>query len=81
MDSETTSERFRRYGYCKVSRKWVPRDEMVGATFKIYGSNGKEERVPVRLSVDGMEKLRTMMKDYEWDNDLRTAEELEAEHP
>lgn len=69
-------ERFRRYGYCKVSEKWVPRDEMVGATFKMYASNGKEERIPVRLSVEGMEKLKSVMKGYEWENDLRTAEEL-----
>ena len=74
-------ERFRRYGYCKVSQKWVPRDEMVGATFKVYASNGVEERVPLRLSTEGMAKLRAVMKGYEWDNDLRTAEELEAEHP
>jgi hypothetical protein len=72
-------ERFRRYGYCKVSEKWIPRDEMVGATFKVYGSNGIEERVPLRLSPEGMDKLREMMKGYEWDNDLRTAEELGAE--
>lgn len=69
-------ERFRRYGYCKVGQKWVPRDEMVGATFKVYASSGKEERIPIRLSVAGMEKLMGMMKQYEWDNDLRTAEEL-----
>ena len=72
-------ERFRRYGYCKMQNEWVPRDQMVGATFKVYGSDGKEERVPIRLSAVGMDKLRSMMRDYEWDNDLRTAEDLWGE--
>ena len=71
-------ERYRRYGYCKATHEWVPRDEMVGATFKVYGSDGKEERIPIRLSVAGMDKLKRMMREYEWDNDLRTAEELSA---
>lgn len=69
-------ERFRRYGFCAVTEKWVPRDEMVGGTFKVYRKDGSEHRVPIRLSAEGMDTLTERMVALAWSNDLKTAEEL-----
>jgi hypothetical protein len=69
-------DRERRYGFCKYSKEWVPRDEMYGATIKFYGRDGSEQRIPLRFSKEGMQAFLEDMQKYEWVNDLHTAQDL-----
>lgn len=71
--------KYRRYGYCSVTDRWVPRDSMVGATFKTYNRDGSESRIPIRLSASGMAELRETLSRMEWRNHLLTAEEMSEE--
>ena len=66
----------RKYGYCKASERWVPRDDMLGINVKLFDENNHEERVMIRLSPHEWDRLRGMLKSLEWDNRLKTEGEL-----
>ncbi len=69
-------ERERKYGYCKMTSRWVPRDEMTGVTVKVYLHDGSEDRVPIRLSKEAVPLFMDFVKNLTWDNQLITADEL-----
>ena len=66
----------RRYGFCEWTKKWVPRDEMYGATIRFYNRDGTEQRIPLRFSREGMDIFLAEMRQFEWKNDLQTAQDL-----
>ena len=66
----------RKYGFCKWTKEWVPRDEMYGATVKYYNRDGSEIRFSLRFSKDGWDEFMAQISPLQWQNDLRTAEEL-----
>lgn len=68
-----------KYGYCVVSEKWVPRDEMLSINVKVYGADGDEIKIPIRLAPDAFEGVVERFKDLAWDNELMTAAELKEE--
>lgn len=67
---------YKRYAHCAVTDKWIARDDMVGATFKVYNRDGSEIRMPIRLSPKGMAQLVAHLSTLTWKNVLLTAEEL-----
>lgn len=67
-----------RYGHCALTDRWVLRAEMRGATLKVYQPDGTETRIRLRLSEEGMEQLIQQLQPLAWNNDLKTAAELEA---
>lgn len=69
-------EKFRKYAHCEITGKWVPRDEMLGATVKLYSRDGSEMRVPIRLSQAGMAEFMNYVRGLEWRNELVSAEGL-----
>jgi hypothetical protein len=69
-------ERERKYGYCKMTSQWVPRDEMTGVTIKVYAHDGSEQRVPIRLSKEALPKFMDYIKNLAWDGNLISAEEM-----
>lgn len=69
-------EKFRKYAHCEITGKWVPRDEMLGATVKLYARDGSEDRIRVRLSQAGMAEFVTYVRGLEWHNELVSAEKL-----
>jgi hypothetical protein len=69
-------DRERRYGFCKMENKWVPRDLMYGATIKFYERDGTEQRIPLRFSQSGMKAFMEKMRVFEWANELYSAQEL-----
>ncbi len=68
-----------KYGYCVVSERWVPRDEMLSINVKVYGADGEETKIPIRVSPDAFEGVVDRFKDLAWDNELMTAAELKEE--
>ena len=66
-----------KYGHCALTDRWVLRAEMRGATVKIYQPDGTESRIRLRLSEEGMEQLVQQLLPLAWNNELKTAEELE----
>jgi hypothetical protein len=68
-----------KYGFCKASGAWVPRDEMLGLNIKAFDADNNEQRIQIRLSEDEWKRLVQMLKTLTWENDLRTAEQLRAE--
>lgn len=70
---------YKRYAHCAVTDKWIARDDMVGATFKVYNRDGSEIRLPIRLSPRGMAQLVAHLSTLSWKNVLLTAEELSDE--
>ena len=66
-----------KYGHCALTDRWVLRAEMRGATVKIYQPDGTESRIRLRLSEEGMEQLIQQLLPLAWNNELKTAEELE----
>jgi hypothetical protein len=66
-----------KYGHCALTDRWVLRAEMRGATVKIYQPDGTESRIRLRLSQEGMEQLIQQLLPLAWNNELKTAEELE----
>lgn len=67
----------KRYGFCKATGKWVPRDEMVGASLKVFQYDGSVRRIPLRFSRDGMDSFVEMVAMNEWGNELLEEDELE----
>lgn len=70
---------YKRYAHCAVTDRWIARDDMVGATFKVYNRDGSEIRIPIRLSSNGMTQLVAHLSTLAWKNVLLTAEELTDE--
>lgn len=66
-----------KYGHCALTDRWVLRAEMRGATLKIYSPDGTESRIRLRLSQEGMEQIMQQLLPLAWNNELKTAEELE----
>ena len=66
-----------KYGHCALTDRWVLRAEMRGATVKVYQPDGTESRIRLRLSKEGMEQLIQQLLPLAWNNELKTAEELE----
>lgn len=66
-----------KFGFCRASRSWVPRDEMMSINVKVYSSDNQEHRIPIRLSAEEHEKLVSTLEDLRWDNILETHESLE----
>jgi hypothetical protein len=67
----------KRYGFCKATSRWVPRDEMVGASLKVFRYDGSVHRIPLRFSREGMDSFVEMVSKNEWENQLMEEDELE----
>jgi hypothetical protein len=65
-----------KFGFCRASRSWVPRDEMMSINVRVYDAENNEVRIPVRLSADEHWKLVDMLEELRWDNQLETTESL-----
>lgn len=65
-----------KFGFCRASERWVPRDEMLSINVKVYNAKNEETRIPIRLSADSHERFVAWLATYEWDNELRTGSEL-----
>ena len=59
-----------------ATSKWVPRDEMVGASLKVFEYNGEVRRIPLRFSREGMDSFVAMVEKNEWTNALRDEDDL-----
>ena len=79
---ETMKEKKQRnhtkYGFCKWSKKWVPRDEMLGINAKVFDEDNQEERVTLRLSPEAHADIAHMLRENAWDNELKTEEDLRS---
>lgn len=77
--SAEPSGRFSRFGFCHVTQKWVRRDSMLGVNARFYNAEGEQSTVRLRLSEEGWNILLGMAQEAQWENDLKTREELIAE--
>ena len=66
-----------KYGLCALTDRWVLRAQMRGATLKVYQPDGTERRIRLRLSKEGMEQIVQQLLPLAWNNELKSAEELE----
>ena len=66
-----------KYGLCALTDRWVLRAQMRGATLKVYQPDGTERRIRLRLSQEGMEQIIQQLLPLAWNNELKSAEELE----
>lgn len=66
----------KKYGYCKASKRWVPRDSMLGLNVKVFDLDNEEHRIQLRLSHAEWVKLVDKLKGLEWENDLRVEGEF-----
>lgn len=66
-----------KYGLCALTDRWVLRAQMRGATVKVYQPDGTERRIRLRLSKEGMEQIVQQLLPLAWNNELKSAEELE----
>ena len=66
-----------KYGHCALTDRWVLRAQMRGATLKVYQPDGTERRIRLRLSKEGMEQIVQQLLPLAWNNELKSAEELE----
>ena len=64
-----------KYGRCPIADKWVPRDEMLSINVKAFDEDNNEERIRLRLSPVGFEKLIDFLRENAWTGVLR--EELD----
>ena len=72
------THKYSKYGFCKLTERWVLRDDMLGINVKLFDKDNNEERVIIRLSPDGWEKMSKVLKLLKWDNVLMTQAELES---
>ena len=66
-----------KYGHCALTDRWVLRAQMRGATLKVYQPDGTETRIRLRLSNEVMEQILQQLLPLAWNNELKSAEELE----
>jgi hypothetical protein len=69
----------KRYGWCKRTGAWVPRDEMLGLHVQIFDATGGKERFTIRLHPEAHRVFTDELRGLEWENVLRTHAELVAE--
>ena len=65
-----------KYGFCKASKEWIPRDEMLGLNVKAFDADNQEFRIKIRLAPEEWERLVEMLEALAWENDLKTGEQL-----
>jgi hypothetical protein len=56
------------YGFCRVCRKYVPRDDMISTNFVVYGEgiDEKEDKIRIRLCPSCHKKQFRLWKSIEW---------------
>lgn len=67
-----------KYGYCRLTRRWVPRDEMRSINAKVFALDGSYQIVRLRLSPEGFREIMDLLESLRWDGVLRERWELEA---
>ena len=67
-----------KYGFCKLTERWVPRDDMLGINVKLFDADNSEERVIIRLSPEGWLKMSKVLKLLRWDNVLLTIDQVQS---
>ena len=70
--------RHTKFGFCKRTNAWVPRDSMLGINVKAYDENNDEKRIQIRLSPEAWEQVVTELCSIEWENILKTEDEIPA---
>ena len=70
----------RRYGWCVRTGAWVPRDAMLGAHVKLFGADGREEHVTVRLHPEAHAQFAEEIRALSWQphRELHTRADLVA---
>jgi hypothetical protein len=68
-----------KYGYCKRTQAWVPRDAMQGIGIQVYGLDGVDEKFTLRLAPEAHADMVARLRELQWDRVLKTRTELEAE--
>ena len=65
-----------KYGKCPITGQWVPRDDMLAINVKAFDEDNREERIRMRLSPVGFEKLVEFLRGNAWSGVLREEQEL-----
>ncbi len=65
-----------KYGKCPITKAWVPRDSMFCVNVKAFDEDDNEERIRLRLSPVGFEKLTKYLRSMGWDGVLKEEQEL-----
>tara|TARA_Y100000310_G_C20690809_1_gene822067 strand:+ start:1063 stop:1368 length:306 start_codon:yes stop_codon:yes gene_type:complete len=68
-----------KYGFCHYTQRWVRRDTMLGINVRFYNDDNEQKTVRLRLSPEGWNELYEKAVEADWENVLRTRDELEAE--
>ena len=66
-----------KYGFCRLTKRWVPRDEMRSINAKVFAPDGSYEIVRLRLSPEGFREIVSLIDGLRWDGILRERWELE----
>ena len=65
-----------KYGWCPMLKMWVPRDDMLAVNVKAFDEKNNEERIRIRVSPAGYEKLVEYLRSVAWTGVLREEQEL-----
>lgn len=75
---QDVEDRKQLYGFCKRSKQWVRRDAMLGLHIKAYHADGTETHLSMRFAPEAFDDFLKRLKEYEWENILRTEEDIRA---
>lgn len=70
---------YTKYGYCHYTQRWVRRDQMLGINVRFYNGDNEQTTVRLRLSPEGWQELLEKALPANWNNELKTKDELDAE--
>ena len=76
MSSTAKVGRHTKFGFCKRTNAWVPRDSMLGINVKAYNENNDEKRIQIRLSPEAWEQVVSELETIAWENNLKTESEI-----
>lgn len=65
-----------KYGFCPITKRWVPRDKMLAVHVRAYDEDDNEERIRMRLSPVGYQMLTKYMRENAWTGVLKEEQEL-----
>lgn len=68
-----------KYGFCHYLQRWVRRDTMLGVNIRFYNADNEQTTIKLRLSPEGWQDLIDKATPANWDNQLKTKAELDAE--
>lgn len=65
-----------KYGFCRVLKKWVPRDEMVSVNVTTFDDDNRKSIVRLRLSQQGHRRFMRDLRRIRWTGHLKEEHEL-----